>query len=512
MLNRYRAAFEPRGSLSFSLAGLLGRFPASMVGLGLVFVIAAHGNYGRAGTLVGIQALSACVGGPLQGRLADRFGQARILVPVAATFGLVLAGLILALRADASFAVLAVLAAGAGASSPTTGTLARSRWTTLHSGGGRLQTAFAVEAVFDEVVFVVGPVLTTFLATYSDPLVALVVAAVAGVSGSLLLAAQHRTQPPSAASASPATSPATGPRVGRVRSGPDGAAPAARSPLPWSALVTLLVAQLTVGAIFGSTDVVTVAYATAAGAKQDAGLVLACFSGGSLLAGLVVGAVAWRMSPMRRVRICVAVLGCTTVLLPLVPNLRLLPLAGFAVGVTCSPALVAIAAAVQVVTPRDRLTEAMALGTSFLVAGFSLGSAVAGHLVDAVGPHRAYLQSAVAGLLATVVVLAPPAVRMVGAAVGRGRSRRSPRGPADHGRAEPVATLPAALPGPGGPGTTATRRPPTGSPTGPPTTGRGSAPGRGAPAAPRPPAGAAPTRSDRRGPGARRTNETARRR
>lgn len=524
MLNRYRAAFEPRGSLSFSLAGLLGRFPASMVGLGLVFVIAAHGDYGRAGTLVGIQALSACVGGPLQGRLADRFGQARTLVPVAATFGLALAALILALRADASFAVLAVLAAGAGASSPTTGTYARSRWTALHSGGGRLQTAFAVEAVFDEVVFVVGPVLTTFLATYSDPLVALVVAAVAGVTGSLLLAAQHRTQPPSVADVSAATVPPQGVAV-----------PAARSPLPWSALSTLLFAQLAVGTIFGSTDVVTVAFATAAGEKQDAGLVLACFSGGSLLAGLVVGAVAWRMSPMRRVRICVAVLGCTTLLLPLVPDLRLLPLAGFAVGVTCSPALVAIAAAVQVVTPRDRLTEAMALGTSFLVAGFSLGSAVAGHLVDAVGPHRAYLQSAAAGLLATAVVLLPPAARTIGAALGRGPARRlrapgpqepgrqelAPQEPGPQQRTAQLGTAqrtggggqegpevgmmpPAGRPEPGG---TAARRPTTG----PPCTGAGVAPGRGA-VPPRPPSGAAPTRSDRSGPGARRSNETARRR
>ena len=417
MLTRYRAAFEPPGSLSFSLAGLLGRLPASMVGLGLVFVIAAHGNYGRAGTLVGIYALAACVGGPLQGRLADRLGQARTLVPVAVVFGLILAGLIVALRAEAPFPVLSVLAVGAGASAPVTGTLARSRWTAMHSGGGRLQTAFAVEAVFDEVVFVVGPVLATFLATYSDPLVALVVAGVAGVSGSLLLAAQ----PSSAASRS------AGRAAGRQAAGSDPGAPGAvegRTPMPWFALLPLLIAQFTVGAIFGSTDVVTVAFATAAGERQDAGIVLACFSGGSLLAGLVVGAVAWRMDPMRRVRVCVAVLGCTTLLLPL------LPVAGFIVGSSCSPALVAIAAAVQVLTPRDRLTEAMAVGTSFLVAGFSLGSAVAGHLVDAVGPHRAYLQSAAAGMLATAVVVLPVLFRRLSRSVSaRGHRVVQPRVP-----------------------------------------------------------------------------------
>jgi MFS family permease len=488
VLTRYRAAFEPRGSLSFSLAGLLGRLPASMVGLGLVLVVGAHGDYGRAGTLVGILALAACVGGPLQGRLADRFGQARTLVPTAAVFGFSMAGLILGLRADESFGVLALLAVAVGAGSPTTGTLARSRWTSLHPAGGRLQTAFAVEAVFDEVVFVTGPVLTTLLGTYTNPLLALVVAGAAGVVGSLLLAAQRRTEPASETSlaATRHREPAT---------------KATRARLPWSALLPLLVVQLTIGMIFGSTDVVTVAFASLHGERHVAGLILASFSAGSLIAGLVVGAVRWGMPPMRRVRVCVAVLGCATVLLPLVPNVSLLPLAGFAVGLTVSPALVAVAAAVQIVTPRDRLTEAMALGTSFLVAGFSFGSAAAGQLVDAIGPHRAFLQSTACGLIATLVVLLPAARRRGGRAVDRVRAAVGSTGGSTGGST--VGST-------GGEG--AVRSDATSGASAGVIRRGGTAPGTPRPMLPlRPPSGAAPTRSDRRGPGARRSNETARR-
>jgi len=450
VLNRYRAAFEPSGSLSFSLSGLLGRLPVAMIGLALVLVLSADGNYALAGTVVGILALAGCVGGPLQGRLADRIGQARLLIPTTLVFAASLVGIIAALRTSAPFAVLAVLAALVGAASPTTGTLARSRWSMLHPAGGRLQTAFAVESVFDEVVFVTGPVLTTVLATQIDPLLPFVVAAVAGVTGSLLMAAQRRTQPPTGPAAAVSGAPGqtgTGLRAG-VR-------------LPYLALIPLFVVQLTVGTIFGSIDVVTVAAASAAGERGSAGLILACFSGGSLIAGLVVGGIEWRMSPVRRVRICVTTLGLATLVLPFVPGVGWLPLAGFVVGLTIAPALVAIASAVQAGTPPARLTEAMALGTSFLVAGFSLGSAVAGHLVDAVGPHRAFWQSAVAGMLAAAAVLAPVAARRVAgpaAAVLGVRSDR--RQHAGHVPTAPADRRPGSAPSAG-------RRPPARPPSGP---------------------------------------------
>jgi len=394
--NRYRAAFEPPGSLFFSLSGLLARLPVAMIGLALVLVLSADGNYTRAGTLVGVLALASCVGGPAQGRVADRFGQARILLLTAAAFGLSLTAMILTLHAHGSFGLLIVLAAVVGAASPTTGTLARSRWSGLHPAGDRLQTAFAVESVFDEVVFVTGPVLTTVLATQVNALLPLVIAVVTGVAGSVLMALARTTEPH--------RDPV---------SGPGGAPAAARPKVGWAGLAPLLLVQLTVGSIFGGIDVVTVAAASAAGERGTSGLILACFSGGSLVAGVVVGAMRWRMSPMRRVRVCVSLLGLATLLLPFVPNVRLLPIAGFLVGVTVSPSLVALAAAVQARTQAARFTEAMAVSTAFLVAGFSLGSASAGHLVDAVGPHRAFWQVPAAGLAAATVVLLPPVLRRI---------------------------------------------------------------------------------------------------
>ena len=72
----------------------------------------------------------------------------------------------------------------------------RARWTHRLRGTALLNTAFAWEAVVDEVVFIVGPVLATFLATSIHPALGLATGAVCGLIGSLALAAQRGTEPP----------------------------------------------------------------------------------------------------------------------------------------------------------------------------------------------------------------------------------------------------------------------------------------------------------------------------
>ena len=75
-----------------------------------------------------------------------------------------------------------LLAAAAGGSAPNTGSLVRARWSAVLDPSGR-QTASAFEAVADEVVFVVGPVLVTLLATLVAPPVGFLTGVVLGVVG-----------------------------------------------------------------------------------------------------------------------------------------------------------------------------------------------------------------------------------------------------------------------------------------------------------------------------------------
>ena len=113
-------------------------------------------------------------------------------------------------------------------------------------------TAFAAKSVIDEVVFVTGPALVTFLATTFAPQAGLLAALTVGTIGTLALAVQRRTEPP----AHP-RDPTTG-----------------RDPMPWGLLVPLTAVAIAMGSVFGALEVATVAFAGDAGHKGLSGLML----------------------------------------------------------------------------------------------------------------------------------------------------------------------------------------------------------------------------------------------
>ena len=174
---------EPRGFLApyaeifaiprawrFSVAGIIGRMPMSMYGLGTVLLISAGtGRYGLAGSVSAAGAIGGAVCAPQLGRLVDRLGQHRVLVPVCVTFALSVAGLVAAVTLRAPDWTLFLCGIAGGATMPQTGPMARARWSVLLAGSPRLHTAFSVESVADELCFVVGPAAVTLLATQVHP-------------------------------------------------------------------------------------------------------------------------------------------------------------------------------------------------------------------------------------------------------------------------------------------------------------------------------------------------------
>ena len=88
------------------------------------------------------------------------------------------------------------LAVVAGLALPPVGTCVRARWSHVLDEPRQVQTAYALESVVDESVFITGPILVTFLATAWDPVAGLGAAVLAGVGGTLFLAAQRATEPP----------------------------------------------------------------------------------------------------------------------------------------------------------------------------------------------------------------------------------------------------------------------------------------------------------------------------
>lgn len=236
MLSTYRAILATPGAPAFTSAGALGRLPLSMTGLGIILLISERTNeYAPAGIVAAVYVLVSAVFAPVQGRLADRIGQAPVLIAAGALFTTGVT--ILLLTVDTTLIGAGVGAAIAGAGAPQAGNLVRARWTHVLSDRSRLQTAFALEAVLDEAVFIVGPVVVTVLTLSFLDWSGLAVAGAAAIIGAWGLAVQRSTQPPHRASRE-----------------------TVREPIQWLLLGPIVVAAFGLGILFGSAEVLVVAF------------------------------------------------------------------------------------------------------------------------------------------------------------------------------------------------------------------------------------------------------------
>jgi MFS family permease len=388
VLGKYAEVLRTPGAMAFSGAGLVARLPMSMFGLSIVLAITElGGSYGRAGIVAGIALVAHAVGSPLQARLADIFGQRRMLLPVLVlhTAGLIaLIQLLPDAAIDAAPAVPFLAAVVVtGLTLPQVGALVRARWARLHGASPRLHTAYAWESVVDEVIFVVGPILAVTLATGVHGLAGLVAILIFTLVGGLAFAAQRSTEP-------------TPKRLSDS---------AERQPLPVLTLAWIVVAFVFMGAIFGSVEVATVAFTEDLGAKGASGPVLAVFAAGSLLAGVITGAIHWRTSPRRRFVIGQAVLAAAVFPLAFVGSIPLLIPAIFIAGFGISPTLIAGFSMIEAEVPAARLTEGLAWVSTALGIGVAAGAAVAGPVIDRIGASEAFLVSFACGALATIACM-----------------------------------------------------------------------------------------------------------
>jgi hypothetical protein len=288
---------------------------------------------------------------------------------------------------------LTLVAAGVtGLGAPVAGACVRARWAHRLTDEQLLNTAYAYEAVMDEVVFIVGPVLATFLATAVQSSLGLVAAAVLGLAGTLALAAQRSTQPP----ANAGTGATEHPEVGAA-----GHRPAVSLRL----LVPVILACAALGSLFGGMEVVIVAFATEAGILRYAGLLATAWAGGSLVAGIVTGTIAWRASPARRFRIAALALAASIVPLTVVDRPWLVAALLVLSGLAIAPTLIASVAVAQASVPAGRLTEALGWTQLGLYAGVGAGAAVLGRVIDQAGARGGFLGVAVAGGLLVVAAL-----------------------------------------------------------------------------------------------------------
>ncbi|MFJ8478282.1 MFS transporter [Kitasatospora sp. NPDC094011] len=392
MLSSYRRIFTAPGSAAFSSTGFVSRLPISMTGIGIVTMLSQlRGSYGVAGLVSATLAVSAAILGPQVSRLVDRHGQARIIVPaMALTIGAVV-GLLLCARLNAPDWTLFVFAAGMGVM-PSTGAMVRARWAHLYrEDTDQLHTAYSFEAVVDEACFIVGPILSIGLATSVFPEAGLLLAGIFLAVGVLLFAGQRSTEPP-------------------VH---EAAQHAGRSVITNRGLQVLILTFVATGAIFGSVEVVTVAFAEAQGHKPVSSVILALWALGSCLAGVVFGALKPAGSMAKRFFLGVLFMALSMVPLLLVAHavrgiggLVAVGAALLVAGIAISPTLITAMALVERLVPAAQLTEGMTWTTTGLALGVAAGSSAAGWVIDASGAAAGYWVPFAAGVLGVLAALA----------------------------------------------------------------------------------------------------------
>jgi MFS family permease len=390
-LRPYAEIFEIPGAWRFSVAGVIGRMPMSMFGLGTVLLISAvTGKYGMAGTVSAVGSLGYAFSSPRIARLADSRGQRRVLLPLLAMFVVSTALLITAVELRLPTWAFFAPGAIAGATMPSLGAMVRARWSVLLTGSPRLHAAFSFESVADELCFIVGPAAVTLLATEVFPASGVGVAAVLCVLGTLWFAAQRGTEP---VVIPPERTDGTG-RTGRGRGA---AAPG---------LVVLGPVYLLLGAMFVSIDLSTLSFAQHFGHKPLAGFILGTYAFGSGTGGLWYGSRQWRAPLEKRFALTLGltVLGVATFWAQ--PNLITLTCGIYLCGLTIAPTLIAGFSLLEAQARPGRRTEAMSWLSSGISVGVAAGASVVGFIIDAHGPRIGYVFAAACGVASTVTCLA----------------------------------------------------------------------------------------------------------
>ncbi|MFE7120966.1 MFS transporter [Streptomyces sp. NPDC057654] len=382
MPSPYRAIFVAPGAKGFSTAGFFGRMTLSMMSIGIVTMVSQlTGRYGLAGALSATVAVADAVAGPQISRLVDRYGQRRVLRPATLITAVALAGLLVSAQQRWPDWTLFVFSVGVGCV-PNIGAMVRARWAAIYGDSPRLlHTAYSAESVIDEVCFIFGPIISIGLSTSWFPEAGPLLAGCFLVCGVFALTAQRATEPV--------------PRPHGEHSG--------GSALRSRGLQVLVATFVATGVIFGSLDVVTVAFAAEEGHKSAASLVLAVCALGSCLAGAVYGLLHFKSAPQRRWLLGVCAMAVSMIPLQLVGNLPFLAVALFVAGLSIAPTMVTTMALVEQHVSRAKLTEGMTWTSTGLAVGFALGSSAAGWVVDASGPGAGYAVSGVAGALAAAV-------------------------------------------------------------------------------------------------------------
>jgi MFS family permease len=372
-VSTYASLLRTPGVARIIGAQLLARFPSGMLSLAiLLHVQSVHHSYGAAGLVLAATSIGQGVAGPLTSRWMGRWAMRPVLLLTVMVCSVALTTIALVEMPVWLYMIVALLA---GLSYPPVQPAVRTIYPKMVNSR-QLTPLFALDASAQELIWIGGPVITTFVSTQISTVLGIMLAVVFLVVGGIWFIAS--------------------PEVGRVRiprSKRSFGTVLRRPPVLLATVVGLLV-------IGACAAVEAGVVATFGHDGAQAGIVLAIWSLGSLAGGLALGHVPVTPWSLAR-RTAIVLVGMTLALI----SLDFWWLSGTLViaGIGLAPALAVMFAIVSASVRFSDTAEAYGwVGTGQLI-GAAVGSAIAGFLIDSAGPIGAFWTGA-AFAVATVLV------------------------------------------------------------------------------------------------------------
>ncbi|MCA4134664.1 MFS transporter [Arthrobacter sp. M4] len=437
----YRELLTHRPIRRLLLVGMIARIPHSAAGvlLTLHIVLSLGEGYAAAGTAAAIMTIGIALGAPWRGRRVDTVGLRKALIP-----SIVSESVIWSVVPYVSYQwILPLVFIGGLFTLPIFSVIRQSLGVLADTEQRR--TAYALDSITTEVVFMIGPAVGAVAATAGLSTAGLTIV---GVSTSLAglfllwfnpptrsaqggLAEESGAHGAAGIDAADAALVATAPAqlhdpadVGgsaltpsRHRSGGEGAGESPRVPgrdeqppgrlarsLAWftAAVAAVFAVAAGSGVVLSGTDVGIVALLERGGRQADIGIVFFFWCAASVVGGVLYGAMHRPLPP------AILLFGMAALTVPMgfahdtwtVALLSVLP------GLLCAPVLSAASEKVAELVDEDRRGEAMGWYGSALTAGVALGSPLAGVFIDAVGPWGGFVSVGAGGVVLCLAAVA----------------------------------------------------------------------------------------------------------
>ncbi|MCL8253025.1 MFS transporter [Aeromicrobium fastidiosum] len=382
----YAQLWADRRVRALLVAAFFARIPAMTAPLVLTLFVVREldAKFVMAGVVAAASTVGAGIGAPWRGRLIDRLGMRRAIVP-----SIVAVAVLYPLAAmTTSPLVLAPIAFLMGLFLIPIFSIVRLSLSVMVPQDQH-RTAFAADSVIAEAGFIIGPAVGGILVIQAGADVSLALIGACEVVAGLIF---WRLDPPTRSDAAPDRSADT----------------TTSAPVAWVSSQVLFLFLISAGTMIAliSTDLGIVAELDDLDHVGSVGIVFGAWGLASLVGGLLYGALDFSVRPTW----LLLALGVTLMPVGLADSVWVLALCVIPTGFLCAPTMSAASEWIAKLVPEQRRGEAMGWqGTAFTMGG-AASSPVIGAAIDGVGPWGGFL---VGGSIATLIAVVAFAGQLV---------------------------------------------------------------------------------------------------